>query len=359
MFATARLAQCLWLCVLAVAWAPGVTADAGDGAPDVRAVLFYDPGTALGDELLSFYLPGLYERYGDRLEVSGIDLSQPAGETAYRAVAERLGLAPQRPAEPVVVIGDRPIVGLMAIAGALGDDFESLAGDPGARHWPSVAALEELLPAGVEEIERRVTATGEAPGSDSAAWPSAERQAASHQFANNLAIVVLIGMVVTVIHAFVRLRRSRRMAGRAAGWALLVTLLAGLGVSAYTAYTALAQVAPMCGPAAGCAVVQNSEYSKLFGVPMGVLGLAGYSAILLTWLIARYRSPHGGGWYWLPWILALFGVVFSLRLTALEPFVIGATCVWCLGSAVSITLAFWLLSGFTRSKRAGATDPGV
>jgi uncharacterized membrane protein len=79
---------------------------------------------------------------------------------------------------------------------------------------------------------------------------------------------------------------------------------------------------------------------------MGILGLIGYSMILVSWLMARRLSPQGGGWHWLPWAVALFGMLFSLRLTALGPFVIGATCLWCLGSAVSITAALWLLSGY-------------
>ena len=151
--------------------------------------------------------------------------------------------------------------------------------------------------------------------------------------------------IVLGIRLFVR----RRLLTVLAAACLLVSL--GLGISAYTAYTALAHVSLVCGPIGSCAEVQASEYSKLFGIPMGVLGLNGYLLILVSWLIARQLSPKGGGWNWLPWGVALFGVLFSLRLTALEPFVIGATCVWCLGSAVSITIAFWLLSGFARSRR--------
>jgi uncharacterized membrane protein len=36
-------------------------------------------------------------------------------------------------------------------------------------------------------------------------------------------------------------------------------------------------------------------------------------------------------------MMALFGVVFSIYLTFLEPFVIGATCMWCLSSVVIMT----------------------
>jgi uncharacterized membrane protein len=40
--------------------------------------------------------------------------------------------------------------------------------------------------------------------------------------------------------------------------------------------------------------------------------------------------------------MALGGTVFSIYLTALEPFVIGATCAWCLTSAAAISLVYWL-----------------
>ncbi len=83
---------------------------------------------------------------------------------------------------------------------------------------------------------------------------------------------------------------------------------------------------------------------------MGVLGLVGYGAILVSWLIALNRSTYGGGWHWLPWGIAMISVLFSLRLTVLSLFVIGATCVWCLGSAVAVSVLLWLLSGATSSR---------
>jgi len=36
--------------------------------------------------------------------------------------------------------------------------------------------------------------------------------------------------------------------------------------------------------------------------------------------------------------MALVGTALSMYLTVLEPFVIGATCAWCLSSAVIVTL---------------------
>jgi uncharacterized membrane protein len=337
-----------------------VAGGTGESAPAVRAVLFYQGDAPQSRELLAYYLPALFERYGARLQVSGIDVSQPSGAAAYRAAADPLHLPPQPPEEPLIVAGDRSMVGLLAIAETLGDNFEAIAGDPTAARWPPVPALEGLLSDGIRDLEMRVASEGVPPSADSPAQPSSDQPATRDRIANGLAVVVLVGMIVTLIHSLSRLRhRGGKTIGPAATWALPVTLLVGLGISAYTAYTALAHVAPMCGPIGSCAAVQDSEYAKILGVPMGVLGLVGYSLIFITWLIARSRSPHGGGWHWLPWAIALFGVFFSLRLTALEPFVIGATCLWCLGSAVSMTITLWLLSGYARREDTPPTPPAI
>jgi hypothetical protein len=45
------------------------------------------------------------------------------------------------------------------------------------------------------------------------------------------------------------------------------------------------------------------------------------------------------------WGFAWFGVLFSIYLTFLEPFVIGSTCAWCLSSAIVITLILWVSTG--------------
>jgi uncharacterized membrane protein len=338
------------LSLAAAASAPSGLADDSEGSatPDVRAVLFYKPSSSQSGELFAFYLPALYERYGTRIEVSGIDFSQPAGERAYRAAAERLNLPPRPGDQPIVVVADRAIVGLIAIAATLGDNFETLAESPNAAQWPAIAALEELRTGGVEDIKARVAARGSLSSGDPPAQSRTDELRLSDRIANGLAVLVLFGMVAALIHSLVRLRQQGGTTARFGPWALLIPLLLGLAISGYMAYTALAEVPLMCGPIGSCAEVQDSEYAKLFGIPMGVVGLVGYSIVLASWLTALYLSPAGGGWYWLPWAVALFGVLFSLRLTALEPFVIGAACLWCLGSAVSMTTVFWLLSAYTR-----------
>ena len=52
--------------------------------------------------------------------------------------------------------------------------------------------------------------------------------------------------------------------------------------------------------------------------------------------------------------MAFFGVLFSIYLTFLEPFVIGATCMWCISSAIFQTIIF--LAATDPAKRAWQED---
>ena len=344
------------LVFLAIAALPVGAAKSGDSAPAVRALLFYEPSAAQSRDLFAFYLPGLIERWGPRLQVAGVDISLPPGAAVYRAGADRWSLPPAKDGTPVVLVGDRALVGLPEIASGLGDDIDGLATDPQTTNWPSIPGLDALLPEGIREIAARVASQrvprARAVSQSGEGHPAAHSGEGRDRIANALAVVVLIGMVAAFVHALTRLRRRGARSSTGAAWLLPVALLAGLGISGYTAYTALAHAPLACGPIGSCADVQASEYAKIFGVPLGVLGIVGYLFILVAWLLARRRSPRGRGWYWAAWAIALFGVLFSLRLTALEPFVIGATCLWCLGSAICMTLVFWLLSGL-----AGAEYP--
>jgi uncharacterized membrane protein len=72
---------------------------------------------------------------------------------------------------------------------------------------------------------------------------------------------------------------------------------------------------------------------------MGMFGLAGYIAIIAGWLLWQYGpiSLKKTGALSV-WGFCMFGVIFSIYLTFLEPFVIGATCMWCITSAVFMIL---------------------
>jgi uncharacterized membrane protein len=164
-------------------------------------------------------------------------------------------------------------------------------------------------------------------------------------YGNGLALLVLLGMAAAILRSAAVLRRGVAPARRSRLDALNPLLaLAGLGVAAYLAHVEVQEIEAVCGPVGDCNTVQQSEYARLFGVlPIGVLGVAGFAAILVGWGVRRFGSGRATAWASVA-LLALtgFGTLFSIYLTFLEPFVIGASCLWCLSSAVIMTALYGL-----------------
>ena len=109
--------------------------------------------------------------------------------------------------------------------------------------------------------------------------------------------------------------------------------LVGLGISIYLTWVHYAGIEPVCTGISDCERVQTSSYAGLVGIPVAVLGVVGYAAILLS---LRLRVE-------LTALLAYLAVSFSAYLTWAEVFRIEAICQWCVASAV-ITLAIAVLA---------------
>jgi uncharacterized membrane protein len=159
--------------------------------------------------------------------------------------------------------------------------------------------------------------------------------------ANSIAVVVLIFMIVSVIAVLISfLKDSSQNKRMWPKWSVPILAALGIGVAGYLMYVEWTGTNAVCGPTGDCNAVQDSPYAKLFGIlPVGLLGVAGYAAILASWFLAEF-GPSGLKKIFnlLIWGMAWFGVAFSIYLTFLEPFVIGATCMWCITSAILITL---------------------
>ena len=114
--------------------------------------------------------------------------------------------------------------------------------------------------------------------------------------------------------------------------AVAVVSVIGIAVATYLTYTHYAGLNVVCPVSGGCETVQKSVYSKLAGIPVAVLGLAGYVSILLSLAIRNELGRVAG------FAIALIGCLFSLYLTYREIFTIKAICPWCVSSAVMMTL---------------------
>jgi uncharacterized membrane protein len=108
-------------------------------------------------------------------------------------------------------------------------------------------------------------------------------------------------------------------------------VLAGLAVSGYLTYEHFTASTTLACPNTGtlnCAKVTSSQQSKLFGIPVAVLGLGYFIAVLapvlpVAWRSADSRLRMGR------LVAAGVGVCFVLYLIYAELFLVNAICVWC------------------------------
>src|SRR4051812_15516973 len=111
-----------------------------------------------------------------------------------------------------------------------------------------------------------------------------------------------------------------------------VLALAGIGIAGYLTWVHYAGLEPVCvGGGGGCERVQSSRWAELAGVPVAVLGFAGYVAILAS--LALPEEPGA----LVAAFLSLVGFGFSAWLTYVELAKIDAVCQWCVASAVVMT----------------------
>ena len=114
--------------------------------------------------------------------------------------------------------------------------------------------------------------------------------------------------------------------------ASIVVAVIGMGIAAYLTVVHYAGDAPVCAIAHGCATVQKSDYAMLAGVPVALLGALGYIAILAA-LIRDDENARTAAVF-----LSLVGLGFSGWLTYVEIVKLDAICIWCVGSAICMTV---------------------
>jgi uncharacterized membrane protein len=146
------------------------------------------------------------------------------------------------------------------------------------------------------------------------------------------------------------------MSARTLRITLIVLTVIGLGVASYLTYVHYAGIKPVCTAGGSCAKVQTSVYSKLAGVPVALIGLIGYIAILGSLLVRESETSRLATMG-----LTLVGFGFSAYLTYRELFTIHAVCEWCASSAVIMTILMCLSTWrFLRGEPpARATEPGA
>lgn len=108
------------------------------------------------------------------------------------------------------------------------------------------------------------------------------------------------------------------------------------------------------GESFNCDLVNRSEYSTVAGVPVALIGVLGYMALLAFGTFYRDKAETPG----ILLVGSLGGLGFALYLTYLEKYVLFAWCILCLSSlAVIFAIAVVSVFLFWRSIRRVNPEP--
>jgi uncharacterized membrane protein len=134
--------------------------------------------------------------------------------------------------------------------------------------------------------------------------------------------------------------------------------LAGLSAATYVFVTHSLGYELFCPFATGCDAVQNSPYAVLFGIPVALLGMVGftaYTALALSALrlgAATRRHLHA------LLVLSVVEVGFTLYMAYLQVSVIRAICSWCmLSAALTVALAVLVTYAIFRGAKSTLARP--
>ena len=307
--------------------------------PVVHAVLFYSPTCGHCAQVIEEVLPALDRQYGTQLVIYGVNTYTETGNMLFDNYVEAFNIPSDLQAVPTLIVGDQYLIGSSDIP----EKFPGIIDEglkKGGIDWPAIEGLQEVMESPTDTIvEETPTLFQEMTLSE---------KFNSDLAGNVLAVIVLIGMIASLVYTGVNLTKDPDPDKKGLpDWLIPVLSLIGIGVAGYLSYVELNQVEAVCGPVGNCNTVQQSEYATLFGIlPIGVLGVMGYLAIIILWLARLLDKPNFKRILnFLMFGVTLFGLLFSIYLTFLEPFVIGATCMWCVSSAVIMTVLFIISAG--------------
>lgn len=117
--------------------------------------------------------------------------------------------------------------------------------------------------------------------------------------------------------------------------------LVGVGLATYLAMYKLGMLGTLACTVGSCETVNLSKWATFVGIPVAVWGVGFYVVLFLVALLGtteRFVEE--------PWVshvllgLTAWGVVFSTWLTYLELYVIHAVCMFCVMSAILVSVTF-------------------
>jgi uncharacterized membrane protein len=142
----------------------------------------------------------------------------------------------------------------------------------------------------------------------------------------------------------------------------IIAVLASLGigissVSLYHHYGTESTSYCDFGQSFNCDLVNRSAYSDIFGIPVALIGILGYGAVLVFATIYRSKAETPG----ILLLASIGGLGFALYLAYIEAFILGVWCILCMSSLaliVSITILAAVLV-IQSARKAHANNSGT
>ena len=127
---------------------------------------------------------------------------------------------------------------------------------------------------------------------------------------------------------------------------LMLAGLAGFSLAFYIYHCKHKKQPLICPIHGSCDTVTGSDYSKLFGIPIELLGMAYYTVVVLFHgAVIANAGEYTGAVAGIALGLSGCAFLFSLYLVWIQAFVLKHWCTWCLCSAFLCALIFGLTLG--------------
>ncbi len=114
----------------------------------------------------------------------------------------------------------------------------------------------------------------------------------------------------------------------------------GLVVSIYMTIYKVLNADAMCLGSGDCSTVNASRYSEVNGIPVALIGVLGYLAILATHYFEKRNRYVGQNGPLMIFGMALTGFLFTIWLIYVEVALLKALCPFCITSQAAMTVIF-------------------
>ncbi len=301
----------------------------------VNVLFFYSPTCPHCHEVIEKDIPIFKKMFGEQLRIIEINTYEQSGAELYMKAVEAYKIPEERQGVPTMIVGDNVLVGSYEIPNILPqlvEDGLSKGGIP----IPELPGLSEYI-----------GENGNQPTKQEISFIDRFQR---DVLGNSISVIVLIGLLTSFTYNVWQYLKIKQQGKKEivplskVHWLIPIIAFIGLVVAIYLAFVEVTNTEAICGPVGDCNTVQQSPYAKLFGIiPVGVIGVIGFLAIILVWALGQIPSfMYKSESMTLLWGMTLFGVLFASYLTFLEPFVIGATCAWCLTVALCMLILLFL-----------------